>query len=240
MGIVNRSRVAALLRELADEHLSATESRKGRPWNPLRLVFPSLRGTMRQPGAPSGWERWVASARLGRTVRWHDLRHTCASSLVAGWWGRAWTLTEVCALLGHSSIKVTERYAHLAGSITQDAVKATADVPCKSHDAVGRAERALRLAAKVPKELEIPGSHLRGLNSRPTVYEGVGVGSGSAVMGAISGHAWPVVTRDRALALLEAIAAGDVHAASKAVELAEAVLADTGGVRLRAVEGGGA
>ncbi|MEO6575667.1 MAG: site-specific integrase, partial [Polyangiaceae bacterium] len=47
---------------------------------------------------------------------WHDLRHTCASALVSGMWGRAWRLEEICALLGHSSITVTQRYAHLAGT----------------------------------------------------------------------------------------------------------------------------
>jgi integrase len=62
----------------------------------------------------------------GRHVRWHDLRHTCASSLVAGWWGRRWTLQEVQAYLGHSSITMTERYAHLAESVVKDAARETA------------------------------------------------------------------------------------------------------------------
>lgn len=225
------------------EHLTSSESRKGKPWNPLGLVFPTLRGTMRSSGAPSGWESWVERARLGRTVRWHDLRHTCASSLVAGWWGRAWTLTEVCALLGHSSIKVTERYAHLAGSITQDAVTKTSAVTSSTgHDLMERAKRALRRASKGPESPAISGSHLRGLNSRPTVYEGVGVPSESARMGAISGHAWPVVTHERAIALLHSIASGDVHVAMRAVELAEAVLdgAARGAPALRAADGGAA
>jgi len=51
-----------------------------------------------------------------RRVWWHLLRHTAASSLVAGWWGRQWRLEEVRQFMGHSSIKVTERYAHLAES----------------------------------------------------------------------------------------------------------------------------
>jgi hypothetical protein len=33
---------------------------------------------------------------IARTVRWHDLRHTCASSLVAGGWGPRWSLEEPC------------------------------------------------------------------------------------------------------------------------------------------------
>ena len=42
--------------------------------------------------------------------RIHDLRHTCAAWLVSA----GVPLTEVRDLLGHSSIRMTERYAHLA------------------------------------------------------------------------------------------------------------------------------
>jgi integrase len=56
----------------------------------------------------------LAASGITRRVRWHDLRHTCASSLVAGWWGgRPWRLEEVREMLGHTSIKVTERYSPL-------------------------------------------------------------------------------------------------------------------------------
>lgn len=47
-------------------------------------------------------------------VRFHDLRHTCASLLISGAWGRAWRLEEVQVMLGHASRTTTERYAHLA------------------------------------------------------------------------------------------------------------------------------
>ena len=47
-------------------------------------------------------------------MRFHDLRHTCASHLLMGTWGRAWKIEEVCAFLGHSDITVTQRYAHLS------------------------------------------------------------------------------------------------------------------------------
>jgi integrase len=42
--------------------------------------------------------------------RFHDLRHTCAAWLVQV----GVPLTEVRDVLGHSTIKMTERYAHLA------------------------------------------------------------------------------------------------------------------------------
>lgn len=81
---------------------------------------------------------WLEKARV-RIVRWHDLRHTCASSLVSGSWGRKWTLDEVCKMLGHSSIKVTERYAHLCDTTLRDAAAATGyrgvtEVPPESDD----------------------------------------------------------------------------------------------------------
>lgn len=91
------------------------------PW-----VWPATRGGRRQEGkAPRGWRKWVTAAKLGRRIRWHDLRHTCATSLLAGWWGRKWTLDEVCQHLGHSSVTVTERYARKLAETNQRAVAGT-------------------------------------------------------------------------------------------------------------------
>ena len=50
----------------------------------------------------------------------HDLRHTCAAWLVSA--GVA--LTEIRDLLGHSTIRMTERYAHLAPENIRAAVAA--------------------------------------------------------------------------------------------------------------------
>jgi integrase len=59
-----------------------------------------------------GWRRW-AVALIGRHARLYDTRHTCASHLVQGSWGRALSLYEVAQWLGHTSITTTTRYAHL-------------------------------------------------------------------------------------------------------------------------------
>ena len=73
-------------------------------------------GARRQVGkTPRAWTK-VKEAFGERKVWWHLLRHTAATSLLCGWWGRKWTLEEVGKLLGHSSVKVTERYAHLLES----------------------------------------------------------------------------------------------------------------------------
>lgn len=77
-------------------------------------VWPSDSGGVR----PAAWDPggWVERSRrlLGRHVRFHDLRHTCASHLVQGTWGRALSLYEAGAWLGHAEPRTTQRYAHLA------------------------------------------------------------------------------------------------------------------------------
>lgn len=90
------------------------------------IVFNGGRGCRRQEGkAPLLWPKWVKAAGIKRKIRWHDLRHTCATSLLAGWWGRKWTLDEVCKLMGHSSITVTERYARKLNETLRLAVSET-------------------------------------------------------------------------------------------------------------------
>jgi len=51
--------------------------------------------------------------------RMHDMRHTCAAWLVSS----GVSLIEVRHLLGHSTIKMTERYAHLAPENLRKAVR---------------------------------------------------------------------------------------------------------------------
>ncbi len=86
-------------------------------------AFPGQGGAARAKGEPRGWSQWrkVTKAK----VRWHDLRHTCATSLLAGWWGRKWTIDEICEFLGHSTVKVTERYARFLKSTTALAAEGT-------------------------------------------------------------------------------------------------------------------
>ena len=57
----------------------------------------------------TAWEATLRRARI-TNFRWHDLRHTCASWMVQA--GRP--LQEVKDYLGHKTLAVTLRYAHLA------------------------------------------------------------------------------------------------------------------------------
>ena len=62
----------------------------------------------------------TACRRAGiKDFRIHDLRHTCAAWLVS----MGVPLTEVRDLLGHSTVKMTERYAHLAPENVRAAVE---------------------------------------------------------------------------------------------------------------------
>ena len=132
-GKIRRVYLNALAKEALDawvaELATFTASKKhphGR--NPLGLAFPGRHGAFRCEEHVIRWEAWKAileRAGITRRFRWHDLRHTCASSLVSGWWGRRWSLEEVREVLGHSEIGVTQRYAHLASDAIALAAKQT-------------------------------------------------------------------------------------------------------------------
>ncbi len=97
------------------------------------LVFPSPRGHQRQCGDDAGWgTRKVRGlhrdglkllAGITRPVRFHDLRHTCASHLVMGsWTSSAFPLADVRTFLRHGSVAMTERYAHIAPGHLHDRI----------------------------------------------------------------------------------------------------------------------
>jgi integrase len=77
------------------------------------------------PGAAAGrrdGRRWfnrsIAAAGI-KDFRWHDLRHTFASRLAMA----DVPLRTIQELLGHRSIRMTERYSHLSGGHLQAAVE---------------------------------------------------------------------------------------------------------------------
>ena len=123
------------------------------------LVWPADHGGCRAEGYDAGWadtktgsgtrDGFKTKAGITRRVCFHDMRHTCASHLLSGTWGRAWRPEEVSEYLGHSGIGVTQRYAHFAtGALTQGVLdtgyepppapsEATAGIPTVSPRSTG-------------------------------------------------------------------------------------------------------
>ncbi|AUA59844.1 site-specific integrase [Achromobacter spanius] len=88
------------------------------PW-----VFPSPRDHTKPLGTVQKGFRTVCTKANIEDFRIHDLRHTCASWLVMA----GVPLLVVRDLLGHSSIEMTERYAHLAPNQVHDAMRRLED-----------------------------------------------------------------------------------------------------------------
>lgn len=111
-----------------------TSSKRTIYMNPvLKQVFKNLRSAQKNPQyvfvKPSGepfdinhmaqreFKAILLKAKLSHTVRFHDLRHTYASQFVmAG--GKLEVLQK---LLGHKTLEMTQRYAHLAKEVMKEA-----------------------------------------------------------------------------------------------------------------------
>jgi integrase len=65
------------------------------------------------------WKTALRRAKVDQTFRMHDLRHTFASRLVS----RGVPVFDVSKLLGHKSISMTMRYAHLAPEAYESAIE---------------------------------------------------------------------------------------------------------------------
>lgn len=104
----------AALGLLVKRHITNTGSRyvfpSPRTGQPYRCIFNSWKYARELAGFPE--------------LRIHDLRHSFASALV----NSGATLYDVQHLLGHSSMRTTQRYAHLASDRLQNAARLIDDV----------------------------------------------------------------------------------------------------------------
>ena len=83
------------------------------------LVFCDMAGNVLTKGEMKH-PLWRACKRAGlRLIGWHVLRHTFASHLVM----RGAPIKAIQELLGHATIQMTMRYAHLSPDIARDAVR---------------------------------------------------------------------------------------------------------------------
>lgn len=83
------------------------------------LVFCDADGNVLTNGECK-WPLYHACTGAGiRRVGWHVLRHTFGSLLAS----QGVSLRQIQLLMGHKSIKTTERYAHLSPHVARDAVK---------------------------------------------------------------------------------------------------------------------
>jgi integrase len=72
-------------------------------------VFVPVKEDGKQRNLREAWERALATAEI-ENFHWHDLRHTAASYLVMN----GVSLVEVAKILGHRTLSMVARYAHLA------------------------------------------------------------------------------------------------------------------------------
>jgi len=84
----------------------------------IGLIFPSKENPMKPMDLRFPWEQALKKCGL-KNYRWHDNRHSCASYLLMN---KA-TLPEIAEILGHKTLNMVKRYAHLSESYTAGVVE---------------------------------------------------------------------------------------------------------------------
>ena len=82
------------------------------------LVFPSPSNPQKSWDSRSAWEAALKRANIDN-FRFHDLRHSCASYLAMN----GASLAEIAEVLGHKTLQMVKRYAHLSEAHTAKVVQ---------------------------------------------------------------------------------------------------------------------
>ena len=163
-------------------------------------------------------------AGITRRVRFHDLRHTCASHLLMGTWGVRLPIEEVSAWLGHSSTAVTQRYAHLAPDHLSARVAEAfrAPVPPLSSPAEGSSGGTAATRSLPRKPLENQRRAMQESNLRPSASETDGCHTNPAGTQAFPAPSVP--PQSHAAAVLVLAARGETLPAGLLTGLARAAI----------------
>ena len=82
------------------------------------LVFPSPSNLMRPWNSRTSWVSVLKKSNI-QNFRFHDLRHSCASYLAMN----GASLAEIAEVLGHKTLQMVKRYAHLSEAHTAKVVQ---------------------------------------------------------------------------------------------------------------------
>jgi integrase len=103
----------------------------GDAWNPSGLVFTKPDGTPIEGSTLTRHFGRLCDAAGVRRVRFHDLRHSCATLLLE----QGVDLVTIKNLLGHAQIHITaDVYAHVRPRLQRDAIEAMSNALHPAHD----------------------------------------------------------------------------------------------------------
>lgn len=69
-------------------------------------------------------KRWVEASGIKKKITWHCARHSFAVNVLS----KGANIKTVSSLLGHTSVRMTERYLHVVDSLKQDAIDSLGDI----------------------------------------------------------------------------------------------------------------
>ena len=111
---------SGILRRLHTQREAETEGHSG----PTGYVLRGYHGgQLNAEYASKQFKKYVRLAKLPESISFHNLRHTCASWMVQS----GVSLPIVQAVLGHSDVKVTQKYAHLAPDVMKAGIQQAFD-----------------------------------------------------------------------------------------------------------------